>query len=204
MGVGVQIPPCAPTPGPRPGGPSRSGGGASSGGRADCPGREGPPGAALRQTRAMSSDSDQTPPRRGRTGRALRALSKVALGAALVGAGIGHLTTLREEFQAQVPDWVPFDPDDVVAWSGYAEIALGAATLLVWKQPHRARVGALGAAFFLAVFPGNIAQWVEQNDGFGLDTDEKRLARLAFQPVLMVWSVYAGDRPGRRRLESAD
>ena len=152
----------------------------------------------------MGRDTEQTPARRGRTGRALRALTKVALGAALVGAGIGHLTTLREEFRAQVPEWVPLDPDDVVAWSGYAEIALGAATLLVWKQPHRARVGVLGAAFFIAVFPGNVAQWVERNDGFGLDTDEKRLARLAFQPVLMAWSVYAGDRPGRRLLEADD
>ena len=152
----------------------------------------------------MAPDTEQTPARRGRTGRALRALGKVALGAALVGAGVGHLTTLRQEFQAQVPEWVPFDPDDVVVWSGYAEIALGAATLLVWKQPHRARLGVLGAVFFLAVFPGNVAQWIEQNDGFGLDTEEKRLARLAFQPVLMAWSVYAGDRPGRRLLERGD
>ncbi len=156
----------------------------------------------------MGRDVEQTPqdsepPRRSRTGRAARALTKVALGAALVGAGVGHLTSLRQEFRAQVPEWVPLDPDDVVVWSGYAEIALGAATLLVWKQPHRARVGVLGAAFFLAVFPGNIAQWVERKDGFGLDTDEKRLVRLAFQPVLMAWSVYAGDRPGRRQLESS-
>jgi uncharacterized membrane protein len=158
----------------------------------------------MRENRPMARDTEQTPARRGRTGRVLRALSKVALGAALVGAGVGHLTSLRQEFQAQVPEWVPLDPDDVVVWSGYAEIALGAATLLAWKQPHRARVGALGAAFFLAVFPGNVAQWLERKDGFGLDTDEKRMARLAFQPVLMAWSVYAGDRPGRRRLESGD
>jgi uncharacterized membrane protein len=149
----------------------------------------------------MGRDLEQTRTRRRKAGRALRAMSKVALGAALVGAGIGHLTTYRQDFQAQVPEWVPFAQDDVVVWSGYAEIALGAATLLTWKQPSRARVGALGAVFFLAVFPGNIAQWVEQKDSFGLDTDEKRAARLAFQPLLMAWSVYAGDRPGRRELE---
>ena len=158
----------------------------------------------MRHNHGMSRDTEQTPAPRGRTGRALRALSKVALGAALVGAGVGHLTTFREEFQAQVPEWVPFAADDVVVWSGYVEIALGAATLLAWKQPYRARVGTLGAVFFLAVFPGNVAQWLERKDGFGLDTDEKRMARLAFQPALMAWSVYAGDRPGRRRQESVD
>ncbi len=95
------------------------------------------------------------------------------------------------------------DPDDVVVWSGWAEIALGTATVLVWPQPNRARLGVVGAAFFLAVFPGNVSQWLERKDGFGLDTDQKRMARLAFQPVLMAAAVYAGDRPGRRRLEAA-
>ncbi len=144
---------------------------------------------------------------RGRMRRAARALSKVALGAALVGAGVGHLTTQRQEFQAQVPEWVPFDPDDVVVWSGYAEIALGAATLLTWRQPARARVGRLGAMFFLAVFPGNVAQWLERKDGFGLDTDQKRMARLAFQPVLVGWALHAGDtrhQRQQRRLEKKE
>ncbi|NHI20596.1 hypothetical protein H9L10_13880 [Phycicoccus endophyticus] len=126
----------------------------------------------------------------------MRATSKVALGAALVGAGVAHLTVAREEFQAQVPEWVPLDADDVVVWSGWAEIGLGATTLLTWRQPTRARVGTLGALFFLGVFPGNVAQWLERKDGFGLDTDEKRMARLAAQPVLMAWARYAGDPRG--------
>lgn len=144
-------------------------------------------------------DADDTTTRRSRTGRAVRALSKVALGAALVGTGIAHLGGLRQEFRAQVPEWIRVDPDQVVVWSGYAEIVLGASTLLLWRQPARARIGVLGAAFFLAVFPGNVAQWLERNDGFGLDTDEKRMARLAFQPVLMAWSLYAGDTRHQRR-----
>jgi len=141
---------------------------------------------------------------RGRMRRGVRALSKVALGAALIGAGVGHLTNQREEFQAQVPEWVPFDPDDVVAWSGYAEIALGAATLLTWRQPARARVGRLGAMFFLAVFPGNVAQWLERKDGFGLDTDQKRMARLAFQPLLVGWALHAGDTRRERKQRRLD
>ena len=29
-------------------------------------------------------------------------------------AGVGHLTDARQEFQAQVPVWLPLDPDFVV------------------------------------------------------------------------------------------
>ncbi|QKE83160.1 hypothetical protein [Arthrobacter sp. NEB 688] len=148
----------------------------------------------------MTHHDDETPTRREATGRTLRAIGKIALGAALVGAGTAHLTSKREEFQAQVPEWMPLDPDDVVVWSGYAEIALGAATLLTWRQPSRATMGRVGALFFLAVFPGNVAQWLERKDGFGLDTDEKRLARLAFQPALMAWALYAGDSRRQKRL----
>lgn len=141
----------------------------------------------------MPGTDDTTPTPREKAGVTLRALGKVAMGAGLVLAGTAHLTTLRREFQAQVPDWMPVDPDAVVVWSGYAEIALGAAILLVWRQPARAWLGAAGAVFFLVVFPGNVAQWLEGKDGFGLDTDGKRAARLAFQPVLVAWSLYAGD-----------
>lgn len=149
---------------------------------------------------SMSPRDDETPTRRETFGHALRGVGKVGLGAFLVTAGTLHLTTQREEFRAQVPEWMPLDADDVVVWSGYAEIALGAATLLTWKQPHRARIGKLGAAFFVAVFPGNVAQWLERKDGFGLDTDQKRLARLAFQPLLVAWALHAGDTRRQKRL----
>ena len=112
-----------------------------------------------------------------------------SLGAALLGAGIGHLTTLREEFQAQVPDWFPIDADVVVVASGIVEIALGLALLLVGR--HRVIVGTVAAGFFVVIFPGNVAQWVEGVDAFGLDTDTKRFARLFFQPVLVVWALTA-------------
>ena len=129
---------------------------------------------------------------------AARAAAQVGLGAFLGYAGIGHLTTLRREFQAQVPPWIPLDPDVVVVASGIIEVGLGAALLTMWRQPLRAWVGALTALFFLAVFPGNIAQYVEKRDAFGLDTDTKRAVRLVFQPVLMAWAIAATD--GRRTL----
>ena len=111
------------------------------------------------------------------------------LGGALIGAGVGHLTTQRDEFRAQVPSWFPIDEDVVVIASGLVEIALGAA--LIAMPRHRVVVGTVVAAFFVVIFPGNLAQWTEGVDAFGLDTDAKRVARLFFQPVLVIWALGA-------------
>ena len=120
----------------------------------------------------------------------LRTLGRLALGANLAFAGIGHLTTLRQEFQAQVPPWVPLNADTVVLASGVVEITIGAALILT-PRSLRAPLGWLVAAFFVAIFPGNISQWINQVDGFGLDTDQKRLIRLFFQPVLVAWALWS-------------
>ncbi|MFI9484888.1 hypothetical protein ACIG47_00735 [Promicromonospora sp. NPDC052451] len=124
----------------------------------------------------------------------VRGLAQAALGAALLTAGIGHLTVARKEFQAQVPTWVPVDPDAVVVGSGVVEIGLGAALVATWRQPARRRLGVLAAAFFVAVFPGNIAQLTEHRDAFGLDTDRKRALRLLGQPALVAWALAATRR----------
>lgn len=118
----------------------------------------------------------------------LQKIARYGLGAFLMVAGIGHLTFARKEFQAQVPDWVPLSKDDTVLYSGFAEIALGGALLLA-RGKQRATVGKIAALFFVAVFPGNIAQYKEHRDGFGLDSDGKRLARLFFQPILILWAL---------------
>ena len=123
----------------------------------------------------------------------MRIVGQVSLGAVLAFAGVSHLTFQREEFQAQVPPWVPLDPDLVVLASGVVEIALGGALLASWSQPRRATVGAVVAAFFVAVFPGNVAQFTERRDAFGLDSDTKRFVRLLFQPALVAWAVAATD-----------
>lgn len=119
-----------------------------------------------------------------------RALARIALGAFLLLAGISHLTTNREAFQAQVPEWLPLDADFVVVASGMVEIALGLALIALPRQ--RVLVGWITAAFFVAIFPGNIAQYVEGVDAFGLDTDRARLIRLFFQPALVLWALFAG------------
>jgi uncharacterized membrane protein len=119
----------------------------------------------------------------------VRTVLRWLLGGALIGAGVGHLTTQRSEFRAQVPGWFPIDDDIVVVASGIVEIALGAA--LIGLPRHRVIVGTVVAAFFVVIFPGNIAQWVEGTDAFGLDSDTKRFARLFFQPVLVIWALGA-------------
>ena len=128
-----------------------------------------------------------------RTMSFLRTLARLALGSAMVFAGTAHLTFAREEFQAQVPDWFPLDEDLTVLGSGVVEIGLGAA-LVAAPKARRPLVGGLLAAFFVAIFPGNISQWANRRDGFTLDTDAKRLARLPFQPLFIaaaIWSTRA-------------
>lgn len=128
----------------------------------------------------------------------LRTTGRIVLGSLMVGAGVSHLTTARGEFRAQVPEWFPIDEDTTVLASGAAEVALGAAFVVL---PRRRRlVGLLLAGFFVAIFPGNVAQYVEGNDAFGLDTDRKRLTRLFFQPLLVAWALWAGEvRRGQSR-----
>lgn len=118
-----------------------------------------------------------------------RTVARLLLGGILVFAGISHLTVARQDFEAQVPDWFPIDDDPVVVVSGIIEISLGAALIAFGRG--RVGVGFVVAAFFIAIFPGNIAQYVDGADAFGLNTDRKRFIRLFFQPVLVAWALWA-------------
>jgi len=124
-----------------------------------------------------------------------RTIGRIFLGSSLVFAGVSHLTVAREEFQAQVPESLPLDPDATVVASGVVEIALGSALLLARRR--RGSVGVIAALFFVAVFPGNLAQWMHHRDGFGLDTEMKRFVRLFFQPVLVVLALWSTRTPRR-------
>ena len=111
------------------------------------------------------------------------------LGAFLLLAGVSHLTWSREAFLAQVPVWVPLNPDTVVVASGLVEIVLGAALLVL--RSRSTTVGLVVAAFFVLVFPGNISQLVTHTDSFGLNSDLSRGIRLLFQPLLIVWALWS-------------
>lgn len=119
----------------------------------------------------------------------LRTLARLLLGLGLMFAGTGHLTFLRHEFQAQVPNWLPLDPDFVVLASGEVEITLG--LLLIASRKYPVPLGWITAAFFLAIFPGNISQFLTHTDAFGLNTDAARGIRLVFQPLLILWALWS-------------
>ena len=119
----------------------------------------------------------------------LRTIARWLLGAGLVFAGVGHLTFARQSFVAQVPAWLPLPVDLVVVASGVVEIVLGLSLVLLprWRVP----IGWVVAALFVAVFPGNIEQFVRGTDAFGLDTDLARGIRLLFQPLLVIWALWS-------------
>ena len=116
-------------------------------------------------------------------------LAQLTLGAFLTFAGVAHLSFGRSDFQAQVPAWVELEPDFVVVASGVVEICLGSALILARKR--KAWAGIAAALFFIAIFPGNISQYLTQTDAFGLNTDEARLVRLFFQPILVLWAIFS-------------
>lgn len=118
----------------------------------------------------------------------IRKATQVFLGATLIYAGITHLTTSRIEFQAQVPNWIPLSADFVVLASGVVEILLG---LALASLRYRKEVGIATALFFIAIFPGNISQYVNGIDAFGLDSDRARAIRLFFQPLLVAWALWS-------------
>lgn len=144
-----------------------------------------------RATAVQNRDSNEMPEEVSE----LRSGARLILGLALVSVGLAHLSFAREAFRAQVPERLsqvlPASTDDVVLGSGIIEIGLGLA--LVGLPRERRRISAVASAYFVAIFPGNISQLLNHADAFGLDSDRKRLVRLLFQPVLVFWSLFAGE-----------
>ena len=114
---------------------------------------------------------------------------RIVLGCLLVFTGIGHLSFLHEGFLSQVPGWVPLDADLVVTLSGIVELLLGLSLLFLTR--YRTTVGWVAAVFFICIFPGNYAQYVNHDPAFGLDTDNIRLTRLFLHPLLVLWPLWS-------------
>ncbi|WP_296197443.1 hypothetical protein [uncultured Microbacterium sp.] len=122
--------------------------------------------------------------------------ARLALAALLAAAGAAHLWWARRGYRIVVPDWVEkwtrLDKDAVVVASGVVELTL--ATALVALPHERRRVGWAIAAFFVAVFPGNVHQWRTGRNAPLLDTDRRRFGRLFLQPVLVAWALWSTRR----------
>ena len=111
----------------------------------------------------------------------------MVLGFGLAYAGVGHLSTNRVEFRAQVPTLLKDYADLVVLASGVVEIILGLALIAAWR--YRVQIGWAVGFFFTAIFWGNISQYVNHVDAFGLNSDKARFIRLLFQPLLVAWAL---------------
>lgn len=120
----------------------------------------------------------------------LQKLTRIILGISLILAGTAHLTLLRVEFLAQVPTWLPVDGDLVVVLSGIVEIILGTG-LIFLPAKYLGMYGWIVGAFFVLIFPGNISQYTNRIDAFGMNSDQSRLIRLFFQPVLVIWAIWS-------------
>lgn len=128
----------------------------------------------------------------------VKAVARWVLALALAGIGIAHFVQTRG-FRVVVPGWATrvtgLDKDTIVIASGAAELALAAG--LVALPNERRRVGWATAAFFVAVFPGNVHQWRARRSTPGLDTDARRFGRLFLQPLLVLWALWATGAPRR-------
>lgn len=114
---------------------------------------------------------------------------RILLGLLLLFTGTGHLTFVRDDFAAQVPAWVPLGTDLVVVLSGIVELTLGLSLVALGK--YKVWVGWVVAVFFIAIFPGNYAQYANHSDAFGLDSDGIRLTRLFLHPLLVIWPLWS-------------
>ena len=125
-----------------------------------------------------------------------RAVARWSLALALGAIGVMHFVSTRG-FRVVVPDWATrltrLDKNEIVLASGAAEVALGAGLLALPRE--RRRIGWATAAFFMAVFPGNVHQWRTRRSTPGLDTDARRLGRLFLQPLLVAWALWATAEP---------
>ena len=138
---------------------------------------------------------------------AAQRLARWMLSGMMIFAGTSHLTFARRAFRAQVPEFVPemlpLTVDQVVVWSGLVEVAMGASLVLLPRQ--KKVVGVVLGTFFVAIVPGNVAQWKHHRDAFGLNTDARRLWRLSAQPLLVAWALWstgALDQANKRRLQA--
>lgn len=103
------------------------------------------------------------------------------------GIGIVHLSA-TETFLPIVPDWVP-RPFLVVIVTGLCEIA---GAIALFSARLRTLAGCLLAAYAVCVFPANVKQALEHIVVPPIpDTWWYHAPRLAFQPVMMWWALYA-------------
>jgi uncharacterized membrane protein len=117
------------------------------------------------------------------------AVMRWVLAAFYAAAGIAHLR-VPEALLAITPSWVPFAPQ-VIFITGLCELA-GALALVT--KPLRWWAGVALAAYALCVWPANFKHAIDGIDLPHISSSWLYHApRLAFQPVLIWWALYAAE-----------
>jgi uncharacterized membrane protein len=107
----------------------------------------------------------------------------------LILAGLDHLRN-PGRYLAMMPDFVP-QPGFFVAFTGVAEIAGAVGIVVPWTQWL---AGMMLAIYFVAVFPANIKVALTGGRVEGMpDSRVYYWARLAFQPLVVWWSLFAAE-----------
>jgi uncharacterized membrane protein len=118
-----------------------------------------------------------------------RTFFRVLLGLIYLIAGLAHIRSPAGFLQI-TPEWVPF-PDQVVLFTGLAEVAGAVALVFIPRLRYAAGIGL--AAYAVCVYPANIKHALE---GIALNGEVQSWAyhgpRLLFQPVFVWWALWAG------------
>lgn len=122
----------------------------------------------------------------------IRTILRIVLAAFYGYAGYLHIVR-PEPFLSIMPEMIPF-PEQIVFWTGIAEI-LGAIGLLQWSNIRVRRAAGIGLALYaLCVWPANINHFamdmMREDGGLGL---AYHIPRMIAQPVLILWALWAGE-----------
>lgn len=119
----------------------------------------------------------------------VRAIARRMLATIYLIAGVFHLST-PDAFLVITPDWVPFQRQ-VILGTGLCEIA-GAIALLT--RTLRRPAGIALALYAICVFPANIKHFIDGAPAGGLQLGWwYHIPRLAFQPIIVWWGLFAGE-----------
>ena len=132
----------------------------------------------------------------------IRLIGRLVLAAFYAFAGYMHIVR-PEPFLSIMPAGVPF-PEQVVFWTGIAEIAGAIGLIQPWSLRLRQAAGIGLALYALCVWPANINHFAmdmaRPDGGLGL---AYHVPRMIAQPVIILWALWAGEVPlGRRRGKS--
>lgn len=122
----------------------------------------------------------------------IRAILRVILAAFYGYAGYLHIVR-PEPFLSIMPEMIPF-PEQIVYWTGVAEI-LGAIGLVQWVDIRLRRAAGIALALYsLCVWPANINHFAmdmaREDGGLGL---AYHVPRMIAQPLIILWALWAGE-----------